>query len=54
VFAIDGAHARARPVRAGQTYGDLRLVDGILAGTHLVRSPPQPMNDGAAIMISKQ
>jgi RND family efflux transporter MFP subunit len=53
VFAIEGAHARARPVSAGQTYGDLRLVDGIVAGTNVVRSPPQPMSDGAAIVISK-
>jgi RND family efflux transporter MFP subunit len=54
VFAIDGAHARARPVSPGQNVGDLRLVDGIEAGTHLVRSPPAPMNDGAAIVVSKQ
>jgi HlyD family secretion protein len=54
VFAIDGARARARPVSPGQSFGDLRLVDGIAAGTQLVRSPPQPMNDGAAIVISKQ
>ena len=54
VFTIDGARARARPVSPGQTYGDLRQVDGIVAGINLVRSPPQPMNDGAAIVISKQ
>ncbi|HXL97769.1 MAG TPA: efflux RND transporter periplasmic adaptor subunit, partial [Steroidobacteraceae bacterium] len=54
VFAIDGTHVRARPVSAGQSFGDLRLVEGIAAGTHLVRSPPQPMNDGAAIVIAKQ
>jgi len=54
VFAIDGAHARARPVTAGQNVGDLRLVEGIDAGTRLVRSPPPPLNDGAAIVISKQ
>jgi RND family efflux transporter MFP subunit len=54
VFAIDGAHARARPVSPGQNVGDLRLVEGIDAGTHLVRTPPAPMNDGAAIVVSKQ
>ena len=54
VFAIDGAHARLRAVSAGQNVGDLRLVEGIDAGTHLVRSPPPPLNDGAAIVISKQ
>jgi multidrug efflux pump subunit AcrA (membrane-fusion protein) len=54
VFAIDGARARARAVSPGQSFGDLRLVEGIAAGTHLVRSPSPPMNDGAAIVISKQ
>jgi RND family efflux transporter MFP subunit len=54
VFVIDGARAHLRPVSAGQTYADLRLVDGITAGTTLVRSPPQPMNDGAAIVIGRQ
>jgi RND family efflux transporter MFP subunit len=54
VFVIDGTHTRARPVTPGQSYADLRLVDGIAAGTQLVRSPPQPMNDGAAIVIGKQ
>ena len=54
VFSIDGARARMRPVSAGQTYADLRLVDGIAAGTTVVRSPPAPMNDGAAIVIARQ
>ena len=54
VFAIDGTRARARPVSPGQSYGDLRLVDGIVAGTSVVRVPPQPMNDGAAIAVSRQ
>jgi multidrug efflux pump subunit AcrA (membrane-fusion protein) len=41
------ARARASEICAWST--------GIAAGTHLVRSPPQPMNDGAAIVrISKQ
>jgi RND family efflux transporter MFP subunit len=54
VFVIDSGHARARPVNPGQSVGDLRLVEGIAAGTALVRNPPQPMNDGAAIVINKQ
>ena len=54
VFAIDGTHARARPVSPGQNIGDLRLVEGIEAGSHLVRSPPASLNDGAAIVVSKQ
>jgi RND family efflux transporter MFP subunit len=54
VFVIDSGHARARPVSPGQSVGDLRLVEGIAAGTQLVRNPPQPMNDGAAIVINKK
>jgi RND family efflux transporter MFP subunit len=54
VFTIEDAHARLRPVSAGQSYGDLRLVQGIVVGAILVRSPPPPMNDGAAILISRQ
>jgi len=53
VFTIEDAHARLRPVSAGQSYGDLRLVQGIEAGSSLVRSPPPPMNDGAAILIAR-
>ena len=53
VFAIDGARARVRPVSPGQSYGDLRLVDGIVIGASLVRAPPPSMNDGAAIAVSK-
>jgi len=53
VFAIDGTRARARPVSPGQSYGDLRLVEGIMAGASVVRAPPQPMNDGAEIAVGK-
>ncbi|HEY4973965.1 MAG TPA: hypothetical protein VII41_10170, partial [Steroidobacteraceae bacterium] len=54
IFIVDGSHARARAVTPGQSYGDLRLVEGIAAGTQLLRSPPQPLNDGAGIVITKQ
>ncbi|MBU6198486.1 MAG: efflux RND transporter periplasmic adaptor subunit [Xanthomonadaceae bacterium] len=51
VFAIDGDHARARAVTPGQRYSDLRLVEGITAGTLVVKQPPTAMNDGAKVTI---
>ncbi|MHB8448093.1 MAG: efflux RND transporter periplasmic adaptor subunit [Rudaea sp.] len=51
VFAIDDGHARARAVTPGQTYSDLRLVEGIAAGTQVVKQPPAAMNDGAKVTI---
>jgi RND family efflux transporter MFP subunit len=54
VFVIDGAHARLHAVTPGQSVGELRLVEGLAPGTHLVRTPQPPMGDGAAITIGKQ
>ncbi|HEY1724688.1 MAG TPA: efflux RND transporter periplasmic adaptor subunit [Steroidobacteraceae bacterium] len=54
VFVIDGSHARERGVTPGQSFGDLRLVDGLAAGTFVVRSPPPQLRDGAAIVVGKQ
>jgi RND family efflux transporter MFP subunit len=54
VFAIEGARALARPVSPGQTYGDLRLVNGIAAGTRIVRSPPSALNDADAVLVGPQ
>jgi len=54
VFALDGGHAHARAVAAADTLGDLRLVDGLAAGTEIVRRPPPGLRDGAAVAISKQ
>ena len=53
VFIIDGTHVHARPVSPGQSLGDLRLIEGIVAATPVVRNPPPPMNDGAAIVIKQ-
>jgi RND family efflux transporter MFP subunit len=54
VFAIDGDHVRATPVTPGQTYGDLRLVDGLTSGARVVRAPPADMADGARVIVKKQ
>ena len=51
VFAIDADRARARTVTPGQTYNDLRLVEGIAAGTRVVKQPPADMTDGARVAI---
>jgi len=54
VFTIDGDHAKAVTVTAGQTYGDLRLVQGLTSGTRVVRAPPAEMKDGARVSVNKQ
>jgi RND family efflux transporter MFP subunit len=54
VFTIDGSRAHAQPVAPGQTYGDLRLVEGIANGARVVRTPPAEMNDGARLVVSKK
>jgi len=36
-------------VTPGQTYNDLRLVEGIGAGTKIVKQPPPEMADGAKV-----
>ncbi len=51
VFVIEGDHVRAKQVTAGQTYADLRLVDGLTSGTRVVRAPPPEMADGARIVL---
>ncbi|MDR2011886.1 MAG: efflux RND transporter periplasmic adaptor subunit [Rhodanobacter sp.] len=54
VFAVDGDTARLRMVMTGQSMGDSRLVEGIAAGTRVVREPPEDMADGARIAIKAQ
>jgi multidrug efflux pump subunit AcrA (membrane-fusion protein) len=53
VFVIDGDHVRAQTVTPGQTYADLRAVEGVANGTRVVREPPAEMTDGAGIRIKK-
>ena len=50
MFALDGDHVRLRVVTPGQNQGNLRLVEGIAAGTRVVREPPAEMSDGAKIV----
>lgn len=51
VFAIDGDRARAEPVTQGQIYNDMRLIDGMAAGTLVIKQPPVEMADGAKIKV---
>ncbi|MGA9335356.1 MAG: efflux RND transporter periplasmic adaptor subunit [Rudaea sp.] len=54
LFAIDGDRARLKAVTPGQTFNDLRLVQGIAADTKVVKQPPTAMNDGARITLSNE
>ncbi|MEP6485328.1 MAG: efflux RND transporter periplasmic adaptor subunit [Rudaea sp.] len=51
IFAVEADRAHAKPVTAQQTYGDLRLVDGIGTGVQVVKQPPAEMNDNAKVTI---
>ncbi len=53
LFAIDGDKARLRAVTPGQQMADLRLVEGVGAGTRIVRAPPDEMDDGSRVTIKK-
>jgi len=54
VFAVDGGRAKARPVAAGQTFNDLRSVEGLEGGARVVVEPPSDMKDGARVTIPKE
>ena len=53
VFAIEADRVHEQAVTAGQTFGDLRLVEGIGAGTRVVRTPPAEMQDHARVALRK-
>jgi RND family efflux transporter MFP subunit len=54
VFAVEGDKVHARAVTAGQTYGDLRLTEGLAAGTQVVRTPTAELADGARVTMKKK
>ncbi len=53
VFVVDAEHARMKAVTPGQTYSDLRLVEGIGAGARVVKTPPAELTDGAKVVLSE-
>jgi RND family efflux transporter MFP subunit len=54
VFAVEDGLARERAVVAGDVAGDLRLVEGIGAGTRVVRDPPKDLADGARVRVASR
>jgi hypothetical protein len=54
VFAVVDGKASAKSVTPQQTYGDLRLVEGIGAGVRVVKEPPAAMSDGAGVIITPE
>ena len=53
VFLVDGQRAHAQLVTAGQSFGDLRLVQGIGTDARVVRVPPPELKDGAQVSVGK-
>ncbi len=53
VYVLEGDLVRARAVKGGRAFGDLRAVTGIDAGVPVVRAPPAGLRDGAKVSISK-
>ena len=53
VFVIEGDRVRAQPVTAGQTFADLRAVEGLADGARVVRDPPEQMKEGALVTLRK-
>jgi len=53
VFTVYADRVHQKTVTPGQTYADLRLVEGIANGTTVVRTPPAVLNDGARITMKK-
>src|SRR5690606_8454730 len=45
VYVVEGGRARLRAVTAGQSYGELRLLQDLPAGTRVVKSPPSELAD---------
>jgi RND family efflux transporter MFP subunit len=52
VYVVEGEVARARPVKGGQQFGELRAVTGIAAGARVVRVPPAGIHDGAQVVVA--
>ena len=51
VFLVQGTRAHEASVKAGESRGDLRAVQGIASGVSVVQSPPASLSDGARIAV---
>jgi RND family efflux transporter MFP subunit len=54
VFVVDGDHVRSQQVSPGQAFGDLKLVQEVSPGAHIVRTPPAEMSDGARVTLKQE
>jgi len=54
VFVVDGDHVRSQQVSPGQAFGDLKLVQEVSPGAHIVRTPPSDMSDGARVTLKQE
>lgn len=54
VFVLQDKIVKAQAVTPGQTYADLRLVEGLASGARVVRAPPEEMQDGARVTLKKE
>jgi len=53
VFTIDGERVHQQAVTPGQSFQELRLVEGIPSGTRVVRAPPAGLHDGTSVVARK-
>lgn len=51
VFVFNDGRVQLREISAGQSRGDLRLVEGITAGTRVLRDPPAQLVDGDRVRV---
>lgn len=54
VFTVNDERAHVRAVKMGQSFGDLRLVEGISAGAAVMRTPPPELEDGAHVAVQSK
>ena len=54
VYTIDSDRAHAKVVTPGQSYSDLRLVEGITAGSRVVKQPPTDLADGGKVALAEK
>jgi RND family efflux transporter MFP subunit len=54
VYVVDGDRVHARTVAPGQSFGDLKLVQEVSPGAHVVRTPPENMGDGTRVTLKQE
>ena len=54
VFVVEGDRVHTKTVTPGQSFGDLKLVQEVNAGAHLVRTPPAEMSDGSRVTLKQE